>query len=820
MTTVMRLGALGCAALLLVFSCGTVFLAQAQNAPALTIKVTDPSGAVIPNASVTLTRGNEERTLQADSNGVAEVPGLPTGEWSLGVKGTGFAAKQRPVVMQGVSQSITVILDLAPLRQNVLVETEADPPSPVQLNASATGGSYLDVSVRDLPFNLTVITQDYMRERGVTNLLDALELVSGVTTWADTGYIPAVDIRGLSTTDAGIFIANDGVVQNSVPQAARNMNSFFLESVEVLKGPSSFSYGSGTAGATINTRAKTPKRELGFDSLLNYGSFGQTSTGFGVTGPLTKSLAGRIDFSATEGGTNVQRTQSSNHAWNMGLTWTPLERVTIQGQAQYWKDHLSTYFSTPILNRRVDPNVEYIELAANAFLDPRVRTLNYNMQDPDNSVKNRRGFLTTEVDLSHGWKLQNKYYIATLLQDTLNSENITFNQTTLRVQPGAYFFNFKRDWMWGNDVNIRNTYRFWGRSVSFTAGGKVERNNQGRHAADNTFGGPGTPPSMDYLNPIAYEPLHRYSMRNRTVETDYNTGYFEGAFRILPKLTLSGGARLDHINNSLLTFSTNATNTVSFHPVTGRYALTYQIRPTVTLYLGRSHAIQPGSNTANSTGATALVGITQTQAQFFIQPSRGWEGGVKASAWRERIQATASYFHMRKYNITTQELVNNVTILERAGKVKSEGIDTTFTVSPIRMFSLQGDFVYDNARYLVFHSVAGGVEVDRSGNVLPRTPTVQWSVTPTVRIGPVTGNISFRTRGATWADNTNLQRLPPLTVLNSNISIRMAKGFRVTLTGKNLTDEIVMNRGGIVSGATTARLGLPRNYSMQIQRQW
>jgi iron complex outermembrane receptor protein len=304
------------------------------------------------------------------------------------------------------------------------------------------------------------------------------------------------------------------------------------------------------------------------------------------------------------------------------------------------------------------------------------------------------------------------------------------------------------------------------------------------------------------------------------VDTDYNTGYFEAAFRFMPKLTLSGGLRWDHITNSLLTFSTNTTNRVSFHPVTGRYALTYQLRPNVTLYLGRSHAIQPAGTGVNSLGATALVGINQTQAQFTTQPSRGWEGGVKASAWRERIQGTLSYFQVRKYNIITQELVDNVTVLERAGKSKAEGIDTQFMVTPIRMFSLQGDFVWNNGSFLVFHSVANGAEIDRSGNRLPRVPAAQWSVTPIVRFGPLTANMSFRTRGASWSDNNNTQRLPPLTVLNANIGIQMARGVIATLTARNLTDELVMNRGGIVSGATTGRFGLPRNYSVQITKSW
>jgi hypothetical protein len=125
----------------------------------------------------------------------------------------------------------------------------------------------------------------------------------------------------------------------------------------------------------------------------------------------------------------------------------------------------------------------------------------------------------------------------------------------------------------------------------------------------------------------------------------------------------------------------------------------------------------------------------------------------------------------------------------------------------------------NTASYLVFHSVANGVEVDRSGNKLPRTPAVQWSVTPIVRLGPVTGSISFRTRGPSWSDNNNTQLLQQLTVLNSNFSINMARGFRVTLTARNLTDELVFNRGGIISGATTGRIGLPRNYSLQITRK-
>src|SRR5688572_21763977 len=126
-------------------------LSQAES-PRLTITVTDPTGAAVANAAVTLTRGNEARTYTTNSTGVAQAPDLSTGEWILAIRSSGFELQERPVIFQGVSQNVSVILAVAPLTQSLLVETTTEIPSAVQLNATASGGSYLDVAVRDLPF--------------------------------------------------------------------------------------------------------------------------------------------------------------------------------------------------------------------------------------------------------------------------------------------------------------------------------------------------------------------------------------------------------------------------------------------------------------------------------------------------------------------------------------------------------------------------------------------------------------------------------------------------------------------------------------------
>jgi iron complex outermembrane receptor protein len=801
----------------LMVSFSSAVRAQSSTRTQLIVKVTDSTGALIPDAEIVLVRASDERKLTTGSSGTAEANGLATGEWTMTVRRDGFASRQRPVVIGDTALNVSVTLEVSAVKQSVNVETDRDVANAVRLDSAASGGAYLDMSIRDLPFNLTVINQELMQERGVTSLLEATELAPGVTTWADSGYIPGIDVRGLSTTDAGIYVAREGIVQNAVPQSGRPLDSFLLESVEILKGPSTFMYGQGTAGASINSRTKEPKKQFGVDTLFAYESFGRTRLGLGVNVPITKQIAARLDFSRSDGGTFVQRTDSNMRSFNGGALWTPSQKILIKAKGIYSDDHVSPYFSTPLLRAPIDPNVKYIKVAADSYLDPRARQLNYNTIDATNQGINF-ATLTAEVALPYGFHLRNTFYGATQRFTSRNSENISFNQTTLRVSPSGYFYARRRDVQVGNQLELRNSLRVFKRAVSFTIGGRVDDNEQHRFGAD-TSSPVGTPPSMEMLAPVEYVPLHGNFAPTRDVYTKTWNGFFEGMARITKKLTLSGGLRYDDIDNNRIDFQ-NAANSglLNYYAVTGRYALTYAILPNVNVYVGNSKAIQPAGGN-NSTGGTSLVNLTPQQAQFSLQPSRGWEGGVKGSAWREKIEGTFSYFQMRKHNILTSELVDNVVVTEQIGKIKSEGFEFSFVARPIRMFTLQGDFVWNNAEYVVFNTVVSGVEVSRAGNDLPRTPAVTWNVTPTFRYNRFTAQVSFRTVGARWSDTANLLRLSPYTTMNANVSVRLPGKTMLTLTGKNLTDEVIIARG-VQAGASTARISAPRNYSMQLTRSF
>ncbi|MEO6749583.1 MAG: TonB-dependent receptor plug domain-containing protein, partial [Casimicrobiaceae bacterium] len=107
--------------------------------------------------------------------------------------------------------------------------------------------------LRDIPQSMTVIDRAVLDAQGVASLQDALRYVPGITIGsAEGGTIGNnINLRGFS---ARTDIYLDGMRDRG--QYYRD--TFFLDSVEVLKGPSSMLFGRGSTGGVINQVSKVP----------------------------------------------------------------------------------------------------------------------------------------------------------------------------------------------------------------------------------------------------------------------------------------------------------------------------------------------------------------------------------------------------------------------------------------------------------------------------------------------------------------------------------------------------------------------------------
>jgi len=139
--------------------------AWAQSTASLSGTVTDPSGAVVPNAQVivhSLGTG-EDRVVKTDSAGIYEVPSLQPGDYKVQATASGFSTYTVPKITLDVDRSVTVNMNLAVTSAGETVHVES---AVQEIEAQTiTVGQVIDnTAVQDLPLNgrhfldLTVLT--------------------------------------------------------------------------------------------------------------------------------------------------------------------------------------------------------------------------------------------------------------------------------------------------------------------------------------------------------------------------------------------------------------------------------------------------------------------------------------------------------------------------------------------------------------------------------------------------------------------------------------------------------------------------------------
>src|SRR6202035_4914968 len=129
--------------------------AYAQVAGAtLTGTVKDPSGAVVPNAQVSITDidTSVSRSVSSNAAGLYTAPNLLPGNYELRVTSTGFRTQvERGITLTvGAQQQLDITMQVGQITQTVEITTEAPT---VELTSSELGATVNSTTVRELPLN-------------------------------------------------------------------------------------------------------------------------------------------------------------------------------------------------------------------------------------------------------------------------------------------------------------------------------------------------------------------------------------------------------------------------------------------------------------------------------------------------------------------------------------------------------------------------------------------------------------------------------------------------------------------------------------------
>ena len=766
---------------------GSPAAAQAVDATRgqVTVTVSDSTGARIGDTLVTLTRGGERRALTTGPDGTARFTALAAGEWTVTVSRDGFARFVQQVTVTAAGIDVPVGLAVAGFAESVQVESVAGPPTPIPLDAPATGGSRLDIAVRDLPASLFMVNQSLIQERGARSVEEAVQLAVGMQATTGVGSIPGYATRGWGGNN--ISLMRDGIRQNSSSQSSRPVDSFLLDRIEVLKGPASLLYGEGAIGGAVNMVSKSPIAQASLDSLLSYGSFGQYRAGVGVNVPLRRNLFARVDVSQTGSDGYVGDSPQKLVAAAASVRWLPTPDISVKGTGTYTYDNTSAYYATPFID--------------GAF-DPRTRDINYNMAD--RLTKSHNKWLQVEGDalLGGGWKLHDQLFVATHALDWRNFEGYSYNAATSTVDVSSYFLIWRNDLLVGNRADIRNTFAVAGRSLTVMAGVETQRNDMER-AGNPTPNFVVPVRKLDPFNPqphtdpgFAYQPQRDVLITTKAL-------FAESVFDASSRLKLVTGLRWEQIDLAYTPYPSRQTASTQYEPATGRVGAVFEITPAANVYASYSRAVEP---------TTQLVSLDGSQQRFSLVPGSQMEVGSKGSAFGGRLQGTVAYFAIEKRDLLITQLIDGIQTAQQIGKQTSHGLELTLVARPTETLTLAGDVAYTGSEFVDFVEIANGINSDRSGNTPPNIPQTIWNVTPTQRIGAFDLTATIRQVGRRWGDNGNTRRVGGFTTVDAAVAYRIAPGTRLAVRGRNLTDRIYTQS---VSN-TAGRLEPPRSFDVTL----
>ncbi|WP_175653254.1 TonB-dependent siderophore receptor [Pseudomonas sp. Marseille-P9899] len=158
---------------------------------------------------------------------------------------------------------------------------------------SSSSSTRLNLSPKETPQSLTVMTRQRLDDQRLTNLSDALEATPGIIVTRD----------GLGA-ESDAYWSRGFAVQNyeidGVPTVARMDNytqsMAMYDRVEVVRGASGLISGMGNPSATINLIRKRPTYESQASITGSVGNWDRYGGGFDVSGPLNESgnVRGRL----------------------------------------------------------------------------------------------------------------------------------------------------------------------------------------------------------------------------------------------------------------------------------------------------------------------------------------------------------------------------------------------------------------------------------------------------------------------------------------------------------------------------------------------
>lgn len=164
------------------------------------------------------------------------------------------SASSSPGLAQGADAGATPLPGDSGLTELPAISVEgAEKPAEGGYKADQSSLGKLTEPLLNTPFTVETVTRQLMDDQGVTTLREALRNVPGISLAAGEG-----GAQGDSLTIRGFTARNDIFLDGMRDFGSYYRDPFYLQDIQVLKGPASILFGRGSTGGIVEQDSKLP----------------------------------------------------------------------------------------------------------------------------------------------------------------------------------------------------------------------------------------------------------------------------------------------------------------------------------------------------------------------------------------------------------------------------------------------------------------------------------------------------------------------------------------------------------------------------------
>jgi len=654
-----------------------VFSAKAQNTQGL-VKgklVTDDEK---PAAYVTLYLKDTRMKVISKEDGTYEFRNVPDGNYVVIASFVGLQTQSQTVSIHGGE---TKLIDFK-LKENAEELQEVIVSAHSSINDRNTSVSKLRVPVKEIPQSVAVIGESVMRNQQAQRLSDVIKNVNGVYLGTTRGSVQeSFYARGYNLGSYNMFKNGSRVNTGVMPEITS------LEKVEVLKGSAAILYGNVAPGGIINMVTKQPKFNFGGEVYMRAGSYDLHKPAFDVYGPLSKTIAYRVNGTYETSNSYRDEVSSKRYYINPSLLFKLSDKTDLILQGDYLYSNFTPDFGIGTIQS--EPN-EISDLDRNVFLGT---PWQYNKAGQTTASANLRHKFndTWSLNATDAYQLfKRDYYSTERAQIQTNGD---FYRPLNKIKSTENYYTA--------EVDLTGKFRTGHMSHTLLTGMDAER------YLTSTYG---------FTNPTTYDTINIYDASKYQPRTDIPAAdkktlaetpinrfgvYVQDLIAITPKLNLLAGLRWSYQESlapttNYLLYGDRSTKGMyktdrAFSP---RFGLVYKPATSTSVFASYASSFTPNTGTDIYYRALSPSIIDQ------------YELGVKNDIFKDVLSVNLTLYYIINNNLAQTAQFDssgtensNTNLKELVGKTASRGVELDITYNPFTNLNIIAGYSYNDMRY-------------------------------------------------------------------------------------------------------------------------